>query len=486
METEFEIKLDLDGPEQADALAHMLDLGSSETHRLSAVYFDTPDLRLAEQGCSLRIRRNGRRRIQTIKFAGGASVGAFARWEWEQDVRSNAPVLEADSPVRAILGDHVARLEPRFQVETVRRCWMIEHEGAVIELAADRATARAGDAAAPFTEVELELKRGDQAALFSFARRIGKLVPVRLGMLSKVERARRLAKPDDGSDKERLVRLLPDMTAQDAFRAIGHVCLRHYRLNEQRLIADDDAAALHQARVALRRFRSALSVFRPIVKGDTARRVNADLRWLARQLGRARNIDVTMERVGDPDALRVLKKARRVAYDDARQAMNSALARELMLDIAQWFSVGDWTRHRQKSRRAPARIFGASAIDFLHRRLLKQCAVVAGPGDAGDQERHELRKTAKKLRYTVEFFALLFDEGKQRKARLRYLAALEELQDHLGSLNDVATMAALLNSLGLDPGRVGVEFAETGMREFHLLQAGQAINVLKEAKRFWK
>ncbi|MEZ5655478.1 MAG: CHAD domain-containing protein [Sphingobium sp.] len=489
METEFEIKLNLDGPEQADALAHMLDLGPPETQRLSAVYFDTPDLRLAERGCSLRIRRNGRRRIQTIKLAGGASVGAFARREWEQVVRSNAPVLGSDSPVRAILGDDVARLEPRFQVETLRRCWTIAYEGASIELAADRATARAGDAAVSFTEVELELKRGDQAALFALAGRVGKLVPVRLGMLSKVERARRLAKPHAGPDKERLVRLLPDMTAEDAFRAIGHVCLRHYRLNEQRLIAGDDASALHQARVALRRFRSALTAFRPIIKGDTARRLNSDLRWLARQLASARNIDVAMPRVSDPRVLRTLKKARSVAYDDARRAMNSALTRELMLDLAEWFSVGDWTQSRKKARHAPAGEFGATAIDRLHRRLLKQSAAIAGPDDTDDtggRERHELRKTAKKLRYTVEFFALLFDDGKRRKARIRYLAALEELQDHLGALNDAATMETLFEGLGLDPALADLQVTETGMRAFHLLQAEQVMNLLKEAKRFWK
>jgi len=87
----------------------------------------------------------------------------------------------------------------------------------------------------------------------------------------------------------------------------------------------------------------------------------------------------------------------------------------------------------------------------------------------------------KKLRYTVEFFALAFDEGKERKARIRYIAALEDLQDHLGALNDLAVMPQVLADHGLK-----VEMPESGARESQIALAAQAITKIGEAKRFWE
>jgi CHAD domain-containing protein len=58
-------------------------------------------------------------------------------------------------------------------------------------------------------------------------------------------------------------------------------------------------------------------------------------------------------------------------------------------------------------------------------------------------ERHRLRIRAKKIRYAMEFFADLFTAQKQTKRCKAALAALVELQDALGSLNDVVTREAL-------------------------------------------
>jgi triphosphatase len=67
MNTEFELKLDLEVPKDAEALAHALELGAPHVIRMRSVYFDTPDLSLAAIGYSLRIRHEGRKRIQTLK-----------------------------------------------------------------------------------------------------------------------------------------------------------------------------------------------------------------------------------------------------------------------------------------------------------------------------------------------------------------------------------------------------------------------------------
>lgn len=480
MAIEFELKLDLDEPEAVDALVRALDLEAPRTVRMRATYFDTPDQRLAKLGYSVRIRQEGHRRIQTIKCTGGAGTGPFARQEWEQPASGPAPLIEADHPLSDALGEDAAGLAPSFEILTDRSIWDIRAGSTQIEMVVDHSEAVAGGTSTRFTEIELELKHGDPSAVFALARRIGRLTPVRIGMLTKAERAHRLMKPPGPCDKARTVRIQPGTTAADVFRAVAHSCLRQYRLNEVRLLEGDTAQALHQARVALRRLRSALVAFQPIVGGADARRFNADLRWLTGQLGGARNIDVLIPHLHDKAARAKLKAAREHAYVDARRAAASALTRELMLDIAEWLAVGRWTgrKKRRPLREEGARVFGAKAIARLHDRLMENAQAIGGPDD---ELRHAARKTAKKLRYTVEFFALAFDEGKERKARIRYLAALEDLQDHLGALNDLAVMPQVLADHGLK-----AEVSESGGRESQIALAAQAMTKISEAKRFWE
>lgn len=480
MAIEFELKLDMDEPEAVDALIRALGLREPRVVRMRATYFDTPDRRLAKLGYSVRIRQEGHRRVQTIKCTGGAGAGILARQEWEQPAHGATPQIEADHPLCDALGKDAAQLAPSFEILTERSIWEVPGKDAEIELAIDRGEVLAGGASTRFTEMELELKRGDRAAVFALARRIGRLTPVRIGVLSKAERAHRLIKPPGPCDKAPTVHLRPGMTAEEAFRAIAHSCLRHYRLNEARLLEDDARAALHQARVALRRLRSALRAFEPIVSGAEARRFNADLRWLTGQLGNARNIDVLIPLVHDKAAVTKLKAARRRAYVDARRAAGSALTCELMLDIAEWLEVGRWSRRKKRRsvREEDARAFGAKAMARLHGRLMKEAPAIGGKDD---DARHAARKAAKKLRYTVEFLSLLFDRGGERKARIRYVAALEDLQDHLGALNDLAVMPAVLAKEG-----VRAELPAPDARESHIALAAHAMVLTGEAKRFWE
>ncbi|MGO7092975.1 CHAD domain-containing protein, partial [Rhizobium leguminosarum] len=81
--------------------------------------------------------------------------------------------------------------------------------------------------------------------------------------------------------------------------------------------------ALHQARVALRRLRSAFSLFKPLLMGDEPKRIQEELRWLAGVLGEARNLDVLLMKAKDSDLRAKLKDARNNAYDDAVEALGS-------------------------------------------------------------------------------------------------------------------------------------------------------------------
>ena len=59
------------------------------------------------------------------------------------------------------------------------------------------------------------------------------------------------------------------------------------------------------------------------------------------------------------------------------------------------------------------------------------------------KKRHKLRIKAKNLRYAVEFFVGVFPGEKNAERREVALAALKDLQDQLGALNDLAQREAL-------------------------------------------
>ena len=101
---EIELKLNI-GPsssERIKSLDWMLG-GLFETDRVKASYFDTPDHAVRKAGFSFRIREEGKRCLQTVKFQRTASAGLFERTEWEHPVKGNKPDLER----RAINLQHI-------------------------------------------------------------------------------------------------------------------------------------------------------------------------------------------------------------------------------------------------------------------------------------------------------------------------------------------------------------------------------------------
>lgn len=481
---ETELKLELDSGAAMVGLPALLGLDLGERHRLESIYFDTHDGRLAAGGLSLRIRSNGRERIQTVKSGGGAGAGLFERAEWEQPVEDDIPVIGADGPVAAALGGDTGGIERRFAVAVTRDTWLVDEGGSTIELAMDRGVANADGHSAPFFEVELELKAGKAEALFALARRIGAISPARIGVLSKAERGQRLSAADSAAHKASSARLspdlTPDMTVAEGLRAVAIDCIRHFRLNEDQLRTSGAVEAIHQARVAIRRLRSALVAFRPAVRGADARRHNAELRWLAAQLGTARDIDVLLPRIDHRATRARLASARADACTRARLACASYRGRMLWIDLAEWLALGDWAD--RKAARRPLMPSAADALERLHRRLLSKAPSVIGDDD---EARHEARKTAKKLRYAVGFFAPLLDARDQRKARKRYTAPLKDLQQYLGDLNDIAVLPATLAALGVDPA-AAAQGPDVDRRSVLILRAGDALSRLEQAEPYWR
>ncbi|MDO7836120.1 CHAD domain-containing protein [Sphingobium sp. HBC34] len=473
MQPEIELKLDI-LPEWTDALLEWPGLPpDNRVESLHATYFDTPDRLLAARGFSLRIRRSGRRRVQTVKASGKGGAGLFARDEWDMPVRGNVPVLDDRNPIAALLGDAVTAIAPIFTVEVERRIWLVNEGDATIELVLDIGMIHAEGRKDPVCEIELELKAGDPSALFALARRIDSDIPVRPGVLTKSERGYRLRDALPGAFKAEPVMCDPATDIGSAFVQVMAACLRQYRLNEALLLRHYRGEALHQARVAVRRLRSALTLFKPVLGKADRMRFRGELRWLGHLLGEARDLDVLLEQRAPGDPHRVtLEQAQADAHARVLDWLGSARVRMLMIDLVEWLASGPVRRKA-----------GAAAAHLAARRLRRYRRRIAKRGRRldrlTDEARHAVRKDAKTLRYGAAFFGSLFDRKRQRRRRKTFVAALERMQAELGALNDLVSAPRTLARYGLVDAPSPVE------RDALLAAAAKAQADFADCKGFW-
>jgi CHAD domain-containing protein len=231
---------------------------------------------------------------------------------------------------------------------------------------------------------------------------------------------------------------------------IGLACLRQIVGNEPALI-NGDPEGVHQMRVGLRRLRAGMSLFSLLLRDPQTAAIKTELKWLAEELGPARELAVLVTRLvapmkgqrrhwrGMPSLSRELAERRDAALVRAQQAVQSARSRRLTLDVAAWLQFGQWTTPQDDLVRdrgdLPIAIFAADELTRRWRNVRKRGRALA---QLDPPSRHKLRIQAKKLRYAVEFFASLFDSKRAVKRRKQFLSALERLQDGLGDLNDIA------------------------------------------------
>ena len=480
--SEIELKLEIDqaAMDRLTTAEILRNTTPKVIHQVSA-YFDTPKQDLRAAGVSLRVRTAAGKHVQTIKVSGGAAAGLFARPEWEHEVAGFEPEIETVSPIHVLIaGKTLGKVMQAFTVTITRKQWVVVHDGGTVELVADTGSVSASDRVTPVSELELELKGGRPSAIFALARELGADIPIRLGVLTKGERGYRLidAAMSDAIKAERLD-LAPDTTAAEAFAQIVGTCLRHFRLNENLLRRHPGPEALHQARVALRRLRSALSIFKPIVADDRFAHLASGLKWLAGSLGAARDLDVLRQRVGDASRPALLA-AHQDAYTTALAALDSKRTRDLMIDAVEWTALGTWRTQPLDPKRvhAPAVAFASKVLRKLRRRIKQRGRDL---DHLDDEARHQVRITAKKLRYATGFFQSLYPDKRSRQRFKALTKHLEALQDHLGILNDLATAPALLDRFGLDH-ETALPVAE---REPILSDATDAYERLMGSKRFW-
>jgi triphosphatase len=412
-------------------------------------YFDTPELALSRLGISLRVRRIGLRYVQTVKIMGNDHGAAKSRGEWEWAIANDAPdfVRLAETPVSSVLrpADRAA-LQPVFTTRIYRTIRQLRLEaGTLAEIALDEGSIIAGRASEPISELELELKAGRLGPLYRLALDLAVALPLTIEVASKAERGCRLltggtpraSKPPD-------VSVSVDASAAEAFGRIVASVVGHMLANVPAAQLAD-AEGVHQLRVAIRRIRAALVLFKPLLHPETTRRYNAELRRIGQVFGEARDWDVfVLETLpaaatdvpvpGWLDLERETAEAKRIAaHCVVQDELRSTAFTRLILSIAGWIEDGV---------HSPAVLgngeMGQAIVDIAPALLDNMAHKVAKRGyaldDASPEELHAFRKSVKKLRYAVEFLSALYPPNEVKA----YVDACKELQELLGKINDAA------------------------------------------------
>ena len=267
-----------------------------------SVYFDTDKHKLRKEGLMLRVRHTGDRYIQTIKATGHG--GLFERDEWESEIASEQPDLDLarGTALEPLIGDKFRRqLKPMFETRVTRTVYPLTNGTRLIALSVDQGKIDTGTRSAPLCEIELELKRGNEAELFDVARELTQTLPAQLAFKSKSERGYELLDDEQrrAGQEPRQSISSPAPARAMAFKTIGRACLKQFVGNEPALLKGNPEG-VHQMRVGLRRLRAALSLFAGILRDLQTAAIKTELKWLAGELAPARQLDVLMKRVVAP------------------------------------------------------------------------------------------------------------------------------------------------------------------------------------------
>jgi CHAD domain-containing protein len=442
----------------ADALSRLrrhpllaaLTQGRPRRVRERAIYFDTPELDLARADLALSVRRVGRVAVQTVSRLGGAHANEPA--PVDTVLASDAPDLARipDPALRAQVAARVAGrpLAPAFEVELARETRLLREDGNEIGFALESGELRTARGPVTLCTLALSARSGDPGYPAQFALELLEVLPLRPSAGHPAERARGVLLGDGARPrKAEAVEVAEGATLEDLVVAVISGCLRQISENEAAAALGVDPEGVHQLRVGVRRLRSALAFFGPVLPERQRAALREPLAWLGAALGPARDLDVfaaewlapaLAARAEDTALARIddeVRALRTANYEQVREALRSDRFPRMVLEIRRWLARSAWRDQPLSAESAalflPARDHASLRLERRHKKARKQARDVA---TATPESRHQLRIQLKKLRYAAEFSASLFPG---RKAQ-RYARRLGALQDALGVANDAA------------------------------------------------
>ncbi len=494
--TEFELKLTGSARDVAAlpqlALIREIAAGPDEWERLTSIYYDSADGRLARAGVSLRVRNDPSGKMLSAKIA-AAGAAPVARLESERLWRAGDDQFVTGVPeIDRIIGENPDDLAPIVEIRVDRWSRLVETDGASMEISAEIGVAEricAGPAASSVAEIEIELIKGDAAAVFALA---GRLIAAFDGALrpcgaAKLERS--LAGGALKAEKPARIAIAAEDAAAEALAKALGVVARAVSVNGEAAIAAHDSDAARRLRVALRRLRAFERLFRRALEGEGLRDLAGRARDWGRLVARARDMEVFLAEsltLADEPGLRARAEARlAAAWFDVGAGLVSAEFAQFTLDL---FSAAHLERWRlDLAPRAGLAVdqYAEEALDRRWRRLL---STGEGVDFRAPESLHALRLSLKKFRYAAQIFRDLYP----KERRGGFFSAMSALQDGFGAINDavVAQEIADAASVGAGPAAARAAGFIAGYKSAQSAAAAAALEAqwreFSALRPFWK
>lgn len=495
--TEIEIAFNL-LRDPSDISDHPLFQGlDSSQRKLVTVYYDTPGQHLSRAGWSLSLRssecHNLKKYVQRIK---GPTVMA-QRPEFEIPIEGDSLDLEKikATPLGKIMIGHENEIGPMFDTTVERTAYLMHTPSATIEVALDQGTVRSADGRrrAPINDLELEKKSGSIGALFRVAVRLALDLRIMIEPASKAERGFALINNTQPSSQRHADMVLStDLTIYACIRTIVNDALTHV-LNNLKSAYAGQPEGIHQLRVAIRRMRAALFMFRRFFNRETVTAFDNELKRFSRVFGEARDWDVfvtqTLPKVSAaaeldwPALVQPLAVRRQQqAHEKVRDALASQSFNSLILALMAW--IEDGVLHNGQARfERPVRNVLPGLLSALDDRV----SVRARKLGHSDEAMHALRKAMKTLRYGVEFVASQFPTKEVK----RFVGPCKDLQEALGTINDAGVTEALMAQIiaeqaAVAPANAYLEHWLDGGRQRAEDNVPKLIRRLRDDAPFWE
>jgi CHAD domain-containing protein len=426
-----------------------VEVASPETLRLETVYYDTPDLRLARWGVSLR-RRAGEG--WTLKLAPGRSGDLLERDELTFEGNGKRPPQAALEVVRAYVRN--SELVPVARLSTVRRrVRLVDATGArVAEVVDDEVSVRDGRrVAARFREIEVEVAgTGGGEALV--APLVTRLRGAGAGAPDPTPKHIRALGPRAIEPPEVAAQPLPDgAAAKVVIRNALADSVANLLHHDPLVRTGRDPEAVHQARVATRKLRSNLRTFGPLLDPAWTEPLRLELGWLAFSLGAVRDREVLLDRLrgraaslpaSDQRSASSLLHVLELEIDALRDSLRADLDSQRYVDLLERLVLAAHQPATLPDADQPAATLLPAMATSPWRRLrsaARQTSAKA-PEAQTDPELHRIRILAKRARYAAEAVAPVALPASA------FARAAAKLQTVLGEHQDSVTAQAWLRA----------------------------------------
>ena len=423
-------------------------LTPSETIRLETTYFDTPDLRLARWGVSLRHRAG---EGWTLKLAAppsapGKPTALLERDELTFEGGAKKPPAAALDVVRAYV--RKAELVPVARLSTVRRrVRLVDPTGVrVAEVVDDEVSVRDGRrVAARFREIEVEVP-GEDGVDGVITPLVTRLRSAGAGAPDPTPKHIRALGPRAVEPPEVAVEsLLPNAAAREVIRNAIAESVASLLHHDPLVRTGRDPEAVHQARVATRKLRSNLRTFGPLLDPEWTEPLRSELGWMAFSLGAVRDREVLLERLrgraatlpaSDQRSAMALLQLLANEIDALRNKLTDDLDSQRYVDLLENLVAAAHLPATTPDAEQPATAVLPGLATTPWRRL--RSAVKQLPETPTDPELHRIRILAKRARYAAEAVTPVAPGAEP------FAKAAAKLQTVLGEHQDSVTAQAWL------------------------------------------